>query len=238
MEHDLSFRCECQRLLEVPANLAGLRVRCPACRRIVFAPAAEVVPVAHVVQPPAPAPSRLTRPTLRDTAPPATPLSVAANVIAVSGFVIFGASIALVFLAPGRCPGWAPLVLFSAAASLVVARAAGPRFRAPVAALLALGALCVIPLIVPRDPAPLTRLLRPGPAPPCAAVLDRLERTLAGQSVRQDTSLLQLARDVQNFEPCPCAAQWQVERSGSFVVTCPRHPGDRAVIRASIRGTR
>lgn len=49
----LEFRCGCGRLLQVPSDLAGKRVRCPSCSQIVWAPAApEVVPEARLVDAP------------------------------------------------------------------------------------------------------------------------------------------------------------------------------------------
>lgn len=52
----LEFRCGCGRLLQVPADLAGKRVRCPSCSQVVWAPAApEFVPEARLVDAPPPA---------------------------------------------------------------------------------------------------------------------------------------------------------------------------------------
>ncbi len=49
----LQFPCPCGRLLQVAEDLAGKRVRCPSCSRIVWAPAAaESIPEARLVDSP------------------------------------------------------------------------------------------------------------------------------------------------------------------------------------------
>ncbi|NUN50599.1 MAG: hypothetical protein HUU15_17445, partial [Candidatus Brocadiae bacterium] len=59
----LKFPCGCGRLLQVGVEMAGKRVRCPACSAIVWAPAAvDPIPEARLVDPevkavPGPAPA-------------------------------------------------------------------------------------------------------------------------------------------------------------------------------------
>lgn len=128
----LEFTCPCGRALQVGAELAGKRVRCPACRMIVWAPV-EDVPVAQlapdaepqVVDPPAPPPPpkfRLGPPETQS--PPRTALSRAANAIAVAGFIVFGLALIAVAFRPGAGPG-RPLLLGAAAFFLVVAGSTG-----------------------------------------------------------------------------------------------------------------
>ncbi|MCE9584011.1 MAG: hypothetical protein K8T20_16120 [Planctomycetes bacterium] len=83
----MEFTCVCQRRLQVPAELAGRRVRCPACRAIVWTPATEVPFAQPVDEVP--------------LTPASTPLSRAASVIAVTGGAIFLAAAAFVGV---HCP--------------------------------------------------------------------------------------------------------------------------------------
>ncbi|MBI2919590.1 MAG: hypothetical protein HYY18_00730 [Planctomycetes bacterium] len=134
----LEFTCPCGRALQVGAELAGKRVRCPACRMIVWAPV-EDVPVAQlapeaeprVVDPPPPAPRpkfRLGPPEV--PSPPRTLLSRTANVLAVAGFVVFGLALIAVAFRPGAGPG-RPLLLGAAAFFLVLAGSRGARASSP-----------------------------------------------------------------------------------------------------------
>lgn len=67
----LQFPCPCGRLLQVPEDLSGKRVRCPSCSRIVWAPAEqERVPEARLVDS---AQAAKSEPVAASAPPPAQP---------------------------------------------------------------------------------------------------------------------------------------------------------------------
>ena len=118
------FSCTCGRLLQVPDSLSGKRVRCPACGVVLSAPG-PVLPVAVVWQDPSPPPPPQAAPDLPPTVeeihtPPVdpTPLSRAANVIAIAGFFVFGIAAIFVLVGSRGRPG--PIILLLAVASLFV----------------------------------------------------------------------------------------------------------------------
>jgi hypothetical protein len=139
----LNFTCECGRLLEVGDELAGKRVRCPACQRIVTAPEAPPIPEARLVDPPqAAVPVAAVAP---QTAAPAPAPAAAAEApacasggcpgLAVAGFVVAFGSLVFGVATTSGLFTWMPVGLVAAAISYAAVR----RVRAGQAPVESLG---------------------------------------------------------------------------------------------------